>query len=479
MSQKDLPSLRTLAAIENALEDLPTVLSRLLACAVESRHLEWKSVPPVGPSVTVQQKYRMVKAVISFANWEGGFVVFGVEPSGKWTGLLEADLRQVDPAMITELVNGCVFPDIPILNYATVKHNGRDFALLHVPPSDSMPHITTKHIVEQELGRRSRVVLAKHALYCRQGAKSDLATPQQHYRIIAKKTDILRNEIVRRIKEVPVPVLLAGSPVGQRVGSTLTVTRVTNDANASLIRLTRSSEGTAGVLLHEELSDGLFKEINNVLDANALLARGGVRFVFGEPIYYRIYAERHHVVAQPDRTPLLASTGLQVYGPCLFWFLRMPSATCAKAISVAAQDLREPHARNLIRIVTLLGPTFSDWLQGIYNSKWGRHPQPPNYFYAFKSVRAAKTLADRRVLALRLSSTKAFLPPDSDNECQIEMLLDSPQSAASYLSRMCLKVFEGEKALKGVCRSLDVVAYGKELQARAAEIEAEFVRPAG
>jgi hypothetical protein len=479
MTQKGLPSMRAIAAIENALEHLPTVLNRLLVCTAESRHLEWKCGPPVGPSVTNQQKYRMVKAVISFANWEGGFIVFGVEPSGNWTGLPEADIRQVDPAMITELVNGCIFPDIPVLNYANVKHDGRNFALLHVPPSESMPHITTKEIMEQEPGRKSRVILAKHALYCRQGAKSDLATPQQHYKIITKKTDLLRNEMVRRIKEVPVPMLLAGSPSGVRAGSTLTVARVTKNANAPLVRLTRTSEGTAGVLLHEELSEGLFEEINNVLDANALLSRGGTHFVFGEAIYYRIYAERHHVVAQPDRTHLLAATGFQIYGPCLFWFLRMPAATCAKAIVDAAKDQREPHARNLIRIVTLLGPTFSNWLQRIYDSKWGKHPQPPNYFYTFRSVRAAKAPADRRSLALRFSSTTAFVLPDSGTECRIETLLGSPQSATSYLSKVCLKVFEGEKALRGVSRGLDIVAYGNELQARAAEIEAEFVNLAG
>jgi hypothetical protein len=44
---------------------------------------------------------------------------------------------------------------------------------------------------------------------------------------------------------------------------------------------------------------------------------------------------------------------------------------------------------------------------------------------------------------------------------------------------VCLKVFEGEKALRGASRSLDIVAYGKELQGRAAEIEAEFVKLAG
>jgi hypothetical protein len=46
------------------------------------------------------------------------------------------------------------------------------------------------------------------------------------------------------------------------------------------------------------------------------------------------------------------------------------------------------------------------------------------------------------------------------------------------LSRLCLKVFEGDKAMRGPARALDIVAYGTRLQARAAEIEAEFSKHA-
>jgi hypothetical protein len=286
--------------------------------------------------------------------------------------------------------------------------------------------------------------------------------------------------MVRRIKEVPVPVLLAGAKSGRGIGSTLTVTRVTKDVNAPAIRLTRTLRGTAGVFLHEEISEGLFDEINNVLDSNALLAGGRPRFVFGEPIYYRIYAERQHVEAGNDRMEVLANTALhEIYGPALFWFLQMPASMCAKVIADAVDDLKAPYARTLIRIVTLLGSTFSDWLYEIFHTKWGRHPQPPDYFYSFKSIRTTKVPTDRRILALGTSSTTAFCLPESGAECRIEKLLDFPQAAASHLSKLCLKVFEGDKANRGVTRALDIVAYGTKLQARAADIEAEFLKHAG
>ncbi len=129
----------------------------------ENRHLEWKQHPPLGPSVGNGPKYRMVKAAVSFANWEGGFVVFGVDRNGEWRGLTEAELEVVDPANLGELINGCIFPEIPVLNYIDFHHKRKLFALLHVPPSPLAPHVTTKEIVEKDSAGKLRPVLARHA----------------------------------------------------------------------------------------------------------------------------------------------------------------------------------------------------------------------------------------------------------------------------------------------------------------------------
>ena len=50
--------------------------------------------------------------------------------------------------------------------------------------------------------------------------------------------------------------------------------RITDDPSAPAVRLTRSKDDSSGFFLHEELYDGLFEEINNVLDANDLIAEG-------------------------------------------------------------------------------------------------------------------------------------------------------------------------------------------------------------
>ena len=56
------------------------------------------------------------------------------------------------------------------------------------------------------------------------------------------------------------------------------------------VRLTRDTTLSSGSFVHEEVSDGIFDEINNVVDANRILARGQKNFFLGQRVYYRIYA---------------------------------------------------------------------------------------------------------------------------------------------------------------------------------------------
>lgn len=456
------PSLEALAARKQPFDSLDEVLSRLRLATKEGKHLEWKQHPPTGPAVTVRAKYRMVKAALSFANWEGGFILFGVDPSGGWVGLEKRELEAIDPAAVAELVNGCIFPEIPDLNYTDFEVEGRCFAALHVPPSSNAPHVTTKQLVEKDATGQLKIIIQKHGLYCRQGAKSDLATPQQHHQILSRKSERLREELLRRIREVSVPVvgtLKAGAP---SAGGSITVTRLTSDPSAPAVRLSRQ-EGASGVFLHEELSGGLFEEINNVIDANRLLAEGRESFVFGEGIYYRVYAERQHVVQSGPQIALLARTALRdLYAPNLYWILRLEPQAAAEVMYQAAEDMKEPQVRSLVRLVTLLGRGASDWLWAIMLRRWGAASQPPAVFWTFQRMRERGGSSDARLAALG-SSGRTIIDLPEGQAATCDEILTQPTHIPALLSRACLAVFKGQKQFRQSARHLDVLAYGAEI----------------
>jgi schlafen family protein len=456
-------ALSALAAEAEPLERLDEVVTRLRASTAESRVLEWKANGLFGPRVTIRTKYRAVKAALSFANTDGGFVLFGIDPKGEWIGLAESEIAELDPAKITELINGVVFPELPIINYAQFAESRRQFALVHIPPSPLIPHVTTKDITEMDAGGVRKIVLAKHTVYYRQGAKSEPATPVQHQKIVEKRTVRLRDELVRRVREVPVPTLAPGRGAQMPSGTAVTVARLTNDPSAPVVRVTRAPSQATGVLLHEELSDGLFEEINNVLDANRLLSGGTDRFVLGEEIYYRIYAERHHVQLAGTQALLFRTALRDLYGPYLFWLTTVPHVSVARELFEAIETPKHPMILGAFRAVVLLGKDATAWLDALLDQKYKGWSQPPEFYWTFKKMAARTNLADRRLIAMRTAANAVLTLPDSP-DIKVSDLLAAPEEAASNLSRVCVRVFRGDTSHRGLARQLDVAAYGQQIE---------------
>ena len=459
-----LRSLSVFASQTEPLEDLDQVVARLRVTTAESRVLEWKATGLFGPHVTIRTKYRAVKAVISFANTEGGFVLFGVDPTGKWIGLSDSERLELDPAKVTDLINGVVFPELPVINFAQFSDRNKPFALVHVPPSASVPHVTTRDITETDGNGKKRVVLAKHTVYYRQGAKSEAASPLQHQKIAERRNTRLRDELLRRVREVPIPVLAPGRVSTAASGTTITVARLTNDSTAPVVRLSRATSPTAGVLLHEELSDGLFEEINNVLGANKLLAGATSRFMFGEEIYFRIYAERHHVQRGENRHLLLRTALRELYGPYLFWLTGVPASAAARELVDAISKPKHPLVLGACRAVVLLGRDATAWLDALLERTYGRLSQPPEFYWTVKRMVARTALNDRRLIAMGTTGAAAFHLPD-DTVVSTSDLLASPEHAITHLSRACMQIFEGKASQRGVARQLDIAAYGAQVGA--------------
>jgi hypothetical protein len=457
-----LKSLSHFAHQVNPFDTPQSLLQRLRLETSESKHLEWKVTRPFGPNVTKKIKCRVVKALVSFANTDGGFIVFGVDPAGKWTGFTEAELKDTDPAMIAELVNEHVAPELFGLNYGVLRLKRRFFPTLHVPPSGLMPHVNTKEVVERQLDGRSATYLQRHAVYCRYQGKSDLATASQYARIIARRTEMLRAELLRRVKQVNVASLgpsrreAAADPI-------VRVSRITFDKSAPAMRITRDPTEASELLVHEELSDSLFTEINNVLETNRLLASNGRQFVFGEDIYYRIYAERQHVDPRHDNFQLLATTALsKLYAPALFWVIRLPAKVVAGIMNSILANPRSNYIHMVCRIAVLLGPRVTEWLAEMLESDWKNHAQPPDHYFSFKKMKARSHAEDRRLIVLQQSSKAKVTIPAAGQDIPLTDLLDEARQASDYLSKTCLAIFNGDHTLRSLARQLDVIAYGAD-----------------
>jgi hypothetical protein len=290
---------------------------------------------------------------------------------------------------------------------------------------------------------------------------------------------MLRSEMLRRVKEVNVPLSL---PTVGEVRGAKTIIRpyhATNAKSARAVRITRNPLVAAGLVVHEELSEGLFEEINNIVDVNRLLATGERRFAFGDDIYYRIYAERQHVHSSPETFELLASTALEhIYAPSFYWLLYLPPALVSKLILAVLVHSRSNHVRLICRLAVLLGRQTSEWLMSTLQQQWKSHPQPPDHFFLFKKMFEAVDKRDARLVALQQSAASKIDLENDAPPVAVSELLEDPHRATHLLSEACLGVFKGNFNLRKTCRQLDVLAYGNEFLKSGEAVAAELATSA-
>jgi hypothetical protein len=307
-------------------------------------------------------------------------------------------------------------------------------------------------------------------VYFRHGAKSEPGTSDDLRAVIERQLEVIRHSWIKGVRKV-VQAPAGSQIIAIRPGEQSAVTHLAstvhavNDPSATPVLLTRArDESTVGTFVHEEVSEGIFDEINNVIDANRALARGQRHFFLGPPVYYRIYAERQHVKQSGDGTAvLLRSAVCDLYAPALFWTLALASEVVAGALAELYLRPRSPEIHSLIRMSVLLGSEFYDWLLDKWHRKWKDHAQPPNFYWGFKQLRLKMTDTDPRILAARSSKNTVFVV-GGEEEVGVSKLLDSPQLASSLLSSACMRVFQGEKDLRSTARNLDYFAYGLQLQ---------------
>lgn len=217
------------------------------------------------------------------------------------------------------------------------------------------------------------------------------------------------------------------------------------------------------MIVTEELSDGLFNEINNVVGVNTLLARNRPEFVFGQEIYYRIYAERQHIQPTAEIHQLLSrAAAIKFYAPLLYWLLKSPPEHIAALIKEILSHDKSTNNRIVCRLAILLGPNPTAWLKAFFDRRWAKHPQPPEHYFYFKKLHSKADSIDRRLAAIQVSAN-AEITFGSTETVRIKELLKSPQLASTCLSKACMSVFDGNLEQRSICRQLDVLAYGHEM----------------
>ena len=457
------------------------IAHRALSANRESKYIEFKNTfDPGNPGEWCE----LIKDIVAIGNAGGGIIVFGLDNNGVPTGTPIDSIVALDPADIANKIAKYTGPTDLECDVQLLEKSGFKLVAFLIHPV-SIPLIFQRPGTYAVGSGKQCTAFSNGTVYFRHGAKSEPGTSDDIRKVIERQLELIRKSWlkgVRKVVQAPAgSQIVAISTAKRGIASDIlaATVRVVNDPAATPIRLTRDRTLTSGAFIHEEISDGIFDEINNVIDANRALARGQRHFLLGQPVYYRIYAERHHVIPTEANLDLLLHSALSdFYAPFVFWILSLPVSIVASALAALYLSPKTPYIHALMRTAVLLGSDFSQWLYGQWDAKWKEYSQPPSFYWTFKEMIKKAEEVDYRIIAARVSA-KEQLSVEGETSVSVAELIEAPERAASMLSKACMIVFAGTTSGRTIARKLDYLAYGSQVRARSGEIVKSVSRVVG
>lgn len=456
---------------------MDSLITKALSADRESKSIEFKR--EFDPS-SRPQWCEIIKDIVAIGNSGGGIIIFGLKDDGSPSGIDVQAIKKIDPAEISNKISSFTgAADLEFEIHSLIK-DGHDIVAFLIR-SAPIPLVFEKEGAYDIQSGGKGSAFAKGSIYFRHGAKSE---PARNSDLPAAFEKHLKSERkswlsgVRKVIEAPRgSKIIALQPTRSDESPKIShsAVRAVQTPDAIPVFITRDSKKSTGSFLHEQVSAALFEEINNVIDANRILAKGQNHFYLGQPVYFRIYAERNYVnFTEADFILLFRSAVFDFYAPGLFWITKLPPKSIAQILSQLYLSPRNPNIHYLIRIAVLLGPDFCEWLFDKWQQKWKNHVQKPHFFDTFRDMKKKMGSQNSALIASRLKPSwqKSF---PSEKPATFSELINDPIRADKILSATCLKIFNDgghNSALRSLARDIDYIAHAKKIIAKKTEIAA-------
>lgn len=260
---------------------------------------------------------------------------------------------------------------------------------------------------------------------------------------------------ITRIKNAD---LIAGIDNSTRANLTIN-TKATKDIKISkdgqAMFLTQDKSEANALLVHEELQDNIFEEINNIIDANRILGKNADKFLLGPSVYYRIYSERDYVNFNISDFEILAKYGtVETYSPFIFWLTKLPPKNIANIFFKLIENPKHPNISSIIKLSFILQNQIPELLKAYFDKKYNSYVQKPQFCYTFNDIYNSK---QKNVFykAFKIGATKKFF-----NNKTLKEWKSDEKFLHKTLSEMCMKTFiENRNENKSDIRDLDFILY--------------------
>lgn len=189
---------------------------RLIHEGYERRDIDFKKSIPWDK----ETKYNLIKDILAFANFGGGYIVIGYDEKAptlqhRRAGIAEEHLKTWETTMVNDSVNEFSGPplDIQVIEVEDSQER-KKYIVLRVPAHGRVPHICLKNKHDSN----SNLILRKAALYYRTSnkASTEISDPSDYNELIRECVLNRKQEFVRDIEQLLKGALLNPAELQER-----------------------------------------------------------------------------------------------------------------------------------------------------------------------------------------------------------------------------------------------------------------------
>ena len=447
----------------------------------ESKYIEFKvNFDPH----SIREWCEIIKDIVAISNSGGGAILFGVDNQGKPQPVDLSALSKLDPADIANKLSKYI-GNIEIEIQVSDIDKEQSKLVIFIIIGARMPIVFSKPGQYPIESGKQNTAFSQGTVYFRHGAKSEPGTTEDIRRSLDKQLNHIQKVWMKNVRKVVAAPqnseIVMIKPTNDKViyNKTMRPIRIVKDSRATPVYLTREEGKATGIYVHEQLDQNIFDEINNVVNANALLAGDTKEFVLGESVYYRIYAERQHVKQSKEfNLSLLFNAFTKQYVPFLFWVFYLPNSQIARILAQQYFHPKSPFITSMLRMSICLNDEYNNWLDHKMKDKWNKQSQPPSFYWAYKRMISQRNKKDFRLIAINKTyDTQIVL--NNGNYVKLNRLLDDPEQCSNILSGKCMEVSNGNLKVRPIARELDIIAYGQVLRKKSSGIFKEIKKIVG
>lgn len=260
---------------------------------------------------------------------------------------------------------------------------------------------------------------------------------------------------VSRIKNADLIAGIDNSSKATLTINTKPINKIKIGSDGQPLFLTNDKSTANALLVHEELQDNIFEEINNILDANRILGKNSNKFLLGTSVYYRIYSERDYVNYTISDFEMLAKYGaIDTYSPFIFWLTKLPALKIAEIFTQLIENPKHPNISSIIKLSFIFQNRIPDILKEYFDNKYKDFKQKPQFCYTFNDIYNSKQ-KNPFLKAFKIAFSKKFFQNKTFKEWKSDEVI-----LHKNLSDLCLKTFiENRNENKTEIRDLDFILY--------------------